>query len=85
LAAAAGVAIPTNASANNAVMGAAENFKSCFILFSLCWFFAPDPTHGMVFAPAPSTPEKSKAILSGARQTIKIRRVPANRSMIIIQ
>jgi hypothetical protein len=32
-----------------------------------------------------STPKKSKAILFRARQTIKIRRVAANRSMIIIQ
>ena len=34
--AAAGVATATQASANNAAAGAAEIFKSCFILFSLC-------------------------------------------------
>jgi hypothetical protein len=32
-----------------------------------------------------STPEKSNAILFRARQTLKIRRVAANGSMIIIQ
>ena len=38
--AAAGVAIPTNASANNAVTGAADILKSCFILFSPCADFS---------------------------------------------
>jgi len=40
LAAAAGVAIPTNASANNAVTGAPDILKSCFILFSPCADFS---------------------------------------------
>jgi hypothetical protein len=52
------------------VAGKAEIFKSCFILFSLGGLFAPDPTHGMMFTPAPSAAEKSKAILRRTSQAL---------------
>src|SRR6266404_249196 len=69
--AAAGVAIPTNASTNNAVTGAADVLKSRFILFSpcadfsLCWLQLQN-RHGMSGIAAPSSRKNSNGILSGA-------------------
>jgi hypothetical protein len=39
----------------------------------------------MSIKPTPSTPKKSKAILSGPWQTLEIHRVTVDKSMIIIQ
>jgi hypothetical protein len=57
--AAAGVVIDTKASAKSAVAGAALIFKSCFILFSLCWR-SPDSRHEMSEVGAPWAPKKNK-------------------------
>jgi hypothetical protein len=76
LAAAAGVAIPTNASANNAVTGAPDILKSCFILFSpcadfsLCWLQLQN-RHGMSGIAAPSSRKNSNGILSGAQEKVE--------------
>jgi len=64
--------------------GPGGNFQKLFHCFlSVC--FDPRNRHGMSIKPAPSTPKKSKAILSGVWQTLEIHRVTVYKSTIIIQ
>src|SRR5271156_230339 len=76
----AGVAIVTKASAHSAVIGAALNFKNCFMLVSLCWFAGLSPIRRSWDVGEPRTMQVEKKQRNSPRRPIRdrnaLRRAP---------